>query len=295
MSTSSLQSLLERHVPVLVYPAHHTSRFTEVKTLVEHPQAQLLMVPSGAVIASANGPSRTMLSLDFLRAETYPSGVTVRQDDRITLREGAKWESTILDGVDDVVYGRAVEVDDERSTVFLQYWLFAPFTPGPFGHEGDIQLIQLMLTPDRSEVQEVLLTQHGGAEVRHIGQTQTRDGHARVFVSNRNGLMFAPGKQWTRAGWWPDSCYVASDEPGVRPRLERLDSEKGWASWPGRFGNRRAFCARPYWDDPTQAWALEGRRGPFAWVDPARFMYGGKEMKRRDIRARDRLRKTAAR
>ena len=282
---------LRYNLPELVYPRGHRSRFTGVEALAQHPAAELLTANGNVTIARASGGEPARLSLMFLRPSRYPTGMPVHPGDRIRLLTLNGWEDSLPDPFEHVAYGRAVEdIVDGWSRTFLQYWLFAPVVDGPFRHEGDINLIEIMLTPDLQAPEYVLITQHRGAEVRHIDQVQkTEDGHMRIFISDRNSLLFAPGAQWTRAGWWRDNCDVPGDEPGIRPELRPLEGAE-WALWPGRFGNQRAFCARTEWDSPVRAFRLEGKRGPFAWVDPLRFLAFGKEMKRRDVRARDRLR-----
>jgi hypothetical protein len=291
MTQVEKHKLLRDNLPELVYPRGHRSRFTGVEALVQHPAAELLTAYGNVTIARASGGEGARLSLRFLRPSRYPTGTPVNRGDRIRLLTLHGWEDSLPDPFEHVAYGRAVEdIVDGRSRTFLQYWLFAPVVAGQFGHEGDINLIEMMMTPGLQAPEYVLITQHRGAEVRHIGQVQkTDDGHVRIFVSNRNALLFAPGAQWTRAGWWRDNCHVPGDEPGIWPELRLLEGAE-WALWPGRLGNQRAFCARTEWDHPVKAFRLEGKRGPFAWVDPLRFLAFRKEMKRRDVRARDRLR-----
>lgn len=194
-----------------------------------------------------------------------------------------------------VVYGRAVwsanQLEDE--VLFLQYWLFSQrclFGPGHWRLEPEptINMVQLMLTPDGQAVDEVAVTQHGGAEIRHVNQVSTTQrGAPRLYIGRDTGTpMFQPGLQLTRAGRWADWC----DGRGVvvTPRLIPLDGpEAGWAQWPGRFGRAPAPCARPYWDEPRVIWRLEKRRGPWAWVDRLLFLFG-REMVRHEHKAWER-------
>jgi hypothetical protein len=293
MMATNHNDLLRRHAPELIFAPGHEPRFTDVGVFVNHPAAVLSVDSGNKRIYRTNGD----LSLDFLRPETYPTGARVRRDDSVSLLTLNQWEDGLrAPGVPDphgtIAYARVVEgFYNGKFPVFLQFWLFTPLLKR---RQGDIQLVQIMLSGDGEEPQEVLITQHRGAEVRHIGQTmRTGDGHVRIFVSDRNALLFAPGVQWTRAGAWRDVCHVSRDAPGVRPQLRLLLDEAGpdWTHWPGRLGSSPAFCARPYWSDPTAAWRLEGRRGLIAWVDPLRHDVFRQEMRRRDIHARDRLRR----
>ena len=159
---------LRYNLPELVYPRGHRSRFTGVDALVQHPAAELLTANGNVTIARASGGESARLSLGFLRPSHYPTGMPVNPGDRIRLLTLNGWEDSLPDPFEHVAYGRAVEdIVEGRSRTFLQYWLFAPMVEGPFRHEGDINLIEIMLTPDLQAPEYVLITQHRGAEVRH--------------------------------------------------------------------------------------------------------------------------------
>ena len=202
MMATSHSDLLRRHAPELVFASGHEPRFTDVGVFVHHPAAVLSIDHGGTRIYRTDGD----LSLDFLRPDAYPTGTRVRHDDSISLLTLNKWEEGlgapgVPDPLETIAYARAVDgFYNGTFRLFLQFWLFAPLVKR---RQGDIQLVQIMLSADGEQADEVLITQHRGAEVRHVGQTmRTGDGHVRIFVSDRNALLFAPGVQWTRAGGW---------------------------------------------------------------------------------------------
>ena len=191
----------------------------------------------------------------------------VNPGDRIRLLTLNGWEDSLPDPFEHVAYGRAVEdIVDGRSRTFLQYWLFAPVVDGPFGtREGDINLIEITLTPDLQAPEYVLITQHRGAEVRHIDQVQKTEEPATCGSSSRTGTRSCSPRG--RSGRARAGSGTTATSPATSQESDRSSGRsRGPNGRCGRAGSGTSGRSAPVrsGDNPVTAFRLEGKRGPFA-------------------------------
>lgn len=110
-----------------------------------------------------------------------------------------------------VTYGRLVQDVDSGYTV-LQYWLFYYYNDWFNKHEGDWELVQVMLDP-QGEPQEVVLSQHHGGTRRVWRDTQIEEGtHPVAYVALGSHANY----------FWGDELYPNGADIGNN-RIEIMD------------------------------------------------------------------------
>jgi hypothetical protein len=221
----------------------------------------------GELIAIATpGKAQQRLSLDFLRAGTYPDpgDSDVRDDDCIShpepidvkdyqpLHESPKYRNRM--------YGHIAQKGNGPR--WLQYWFFyfyndAPFKLVQYGkHEGDWEMIQLQLGKDGRPVLAAY-AQHKFAEIRKWRDVEkTAGGETPVVYPARgsHASYFDRGPHHFHT----DRANGEREAPPLV--LEVLhDSDPPWVTWPGVWGDTHAEIGE---DSP---------RGPSThgqWADP---------------------------
>lgn len=132
------------------------------------------------------------------------------------------------------VYGRAWEVED---AVALQYWAFYAFNRGPLNsHEGDWELVQVMLDRNTLEPRELMLSQHHSGERVGWDEVRSQDGHPVVLVargSHANYLLSEHAVKW--------GDRADGNGPALGPDDYALVDLNGtddapWLSFAGRWG-----------------------------------------------------------
>lgn len=272
--SAALEKLLERHRPVLQFDSLESFRADSVETIcamAERGRCNSLHRADGTLLAAVEpGDGVPRLQLDFLRAPTYPSGEPVRGDDYLDECGGSHAADALKmrrrPGAADVVYGRARE--DEQGRLWLQYFFFHYYDDkgllGVARHEGDWEMVQLLLGEDGAPV-AATLAQHGGAERlawEELERARVAEGEAALIYPARGSHAPRPRAGSFAAPLLPDH----SDGIGarVRPRLVPIaDDGPGWLLWPGRWGatrRREAFEGNsprgprelPQWWDPAE-------------------------------------------
>jgi protease PrsW len=110
-----------------------------------------------------------------------------------------------------VVYGRLVE-DENTGAIVLQYWLFYYYNDWFNKHEGDWELIQVMLSPE-GEPQHVVLSQHHGGTRRVWRDAQVEEGtHPVAYVALGSHANY----------FWGDEVYPNGQDVG-NTRVEIID------------------------------------------------------------------------
>jgi subtilisin family serine protease len=261
--------LLEAFAPLLRYHEKERFRATRVESLVEAapPGAALtgavteLRDWEGKAIASTDpGSGLPELSLDLLRragAEYPGTGVKAHRRDALAGRLPEEFAFT----GPPVAYGRANGQSD--GSVWLQYWLFSYNNPHHIvgDHQGDWELIQLKVDPERTPAEGGLLAatcfQHGDQDGRE------GDDLAPLFdVEERLSVMVARG---SHASYF-DFEYVhfgdelQADAPAEPCQVIEIDEKAGWVNWPGYWGKSRVMdhprsprgpmMCRPEWFEP---------------------------------------------
>jgi hypothetical protein len=227
------------------------------------------------------------LTLDFLRAGEYPGGAKVEPSDVVEADNedySARYLQLRRDNpqLRNVIYGHVAET---AKGDWLQYWFYYFLNDyqlawGAGVHEGDWEMVQYKLRPDRSEPETAVYAQHNfcqvkpWSEVRRLAEEKEEDGVAPAPGDGDRPLVYVgrgSHASFFTPGFHPTDFYDYTDGKR-RPksaRLEIVDPPPGWCEWPGRWGGSRA--------------GGKGPTGPFAhdqWSDPEsliRTAYQGEE------------------
>jgi hypothetical protein len=197
----------------------------------------------GELLADAAGG----LSLTFLGREKYGSKRPVGKGDRLSIK-GNDYRSQYVrliaanPNLRDRMYGR-VHGNDTTGRKWLQYWFFYfyddPALAARVGfHEGDWEMIQLLVEPGDSEPSVAVYAQHNYASSRDWDDVQkdasNPDTPLVYSARGSHASYFEPGLYDTEA--WFD---VADGEgPSRNLELEVIGgAAPAWALWPGRWGD----------------------------------------------------------
>lgn len=269
--------LLRRFKPCLRYDSLETYFADSAEEWTLNPGNVLRRANDEPVLARAGEE----LSLDFLRAGTYPTGEEVRATDLIEAatddyQDQYRRLRRENQHLRNVIYGRVVR---QGAEVWLQYWFYYFFNDyqlawGLGTHEGDWEMIQLKLDGTESEAEadpvQAIYAQHNFCEVR------TWDRVTKLAKEKRDeGIEHAPGDEnrplvyvgrgshasFFTPGYHPTDFYDVTNgrrRPKTDVKLEIVsDDSHPWLRWPGRWGGSRgggkgpeAPCSQSQWDDP---------------------------------------------
>lgn len=177
-----------------------------------------------------------------------------------------------------VIYGRQYEPPGHPNRIVLQYWFFYPFNKWINHHEGDWEMVQIVL--DKETKDPVWLTcahHHGGTtydwhEVSVIEETQ----HPKIFIGKGSH------SSWGTNGTHKIGCFTdETSENGMalypqdvgpsaikgtedqRPyTLNDISSDPNWAYWLGEWGEK--FLGSPGPKSPAQ----QVKNDINVWGDP---------------------------
>jgi hypothetical protein len=131
-----------------------------------------------------------------------------------------------------VVYHRVIS---GGGLAWHQYWLWYLYNPWGVGgvgkHEGDWEMVQIGVTPERRSA-PILMTcsQHHNGGKREYWSVEIDEEDPVVYVAlGSHANYFAPGRQ----GGGIDLC----DGRGMELTDYELRDFGDWAEWPGRWGN----------------------------------------------------------
>ncbi len=162
------------------------------------------------------------------------------------------WFAKVAAGEPATVYGRVTSDPDHAGTVVLQYWFFWVFNDWNDKHEGDWEMVQLLI--DAPSVEQALTTtptslafaQHEGSETALWNEQKVhRDGdHVAVYPGQGSHAAYYTQAQWfgksAAAGFGCDNTTA----PGtvLHPRVVALpETPTGgfeWLSFTGRWGEK---------------------------------------------------------
>ncbi len=283
MAVEGAAELLEAFAPLLRYHERERFRATRVESLVEaSPPGSIteLRGEKGEPIASTDPASGLpALSLEVLRGAgaVYP-GTDVKAHRRHCLA-GRLPEGFAFNGPP-VAYGRAVGLPDGQ--VWLQYWLFSYDNPHHIvgDHQGDWELVQLKVDPDRTPAEGGLLAatcfQHGDQDGREGDDlAELLDGDGRLaFVIARGSHASYFDFEYVHFG-----DELQAQAAGERPEVIEFDESAHWLSWPGYWGKSRVM-GHP-----------RSPRGPMMcraeWIDPQAQHEAGRYQ--RELRRKERV------
>lgn len=272
MSRDADAELLKRFQPCLRYDSLECYFADSAEEWTLNPGNTLRRGSGGAEIAAAGAE----LSLDFLRADTYPNGEKATGSDVIETAGGDYDEQyqqlrSANQQLRNVIYGRVVR---NAHGTWLQYWFFYFLNDyrlwGSGVHEGDWEMIQLHLNEAQTEVVRAVYAQHSFCEVRDWAEVRKLAGEKAA-----EGVEPAPGDQdrplvyvgrgshasYFTPGYHPTDFYDVTDglrRPQTETRLEVVDEDSHpWLWWPGYWGGSRAGekgpdapCRHDQWTNP---------------------------------------------
>lgn len=268
--TEESSVLLERHRPIIRYDSLESYRADSVGAIVNLAMGRRcnsLHRADGTLIAAAVPPDQddvALLDLDFLGPTTYANGLPVHDDDYLEESGGSHAADALAmrrrQNCADVVYGRACR--DDEGHLWLQYWLFFYYNDKSFLnlgiHEGDWEMVQLLLDED-GKPQEATYGQHsGGARAAwdELERRQAGDGEAPVVYCARgsHACLFRVGAQ------------AAPVVPDINDGLGPTERPRRRAMSPRRRRDELGRLAGPLGIDSATG-GLRG--GQPAWAQPA--------------------------
>jgi hypothetical protein len=177
-------------------------------------------------------------------------------------------------GLQPTTYAHIV-VDQAEHRVVIQYWLWWYFNDWNNLHEGDWEVVQVVFDADsiegalQSDPIRYAYAQHGGGELAEPGDQKLhlQDGHPVIYPAA--GSHATHYEQELYLGWGENGTGFGCDNsrpPGTETPLVAIvvpndpdpDSEFGWATFGGRWGER-------------QPWEFNGPRSPNLtrrWSEP---------------------------
>lgn len=274
---SEQDQALEQYRPVVQYDSLESYYADAAGVITDRPGNVLKRLDQSVLAAAtAGGPSGNVpvLTLGFLRPDTYPTGETVIPTDYVD-ETGKDYVEAALEmhgrpGYANKVHGRAAV---ENGVTWLQYWFFMYYDdPGFLGlgtHEGDVEMIQLRMGAD-GQPEEVSYAQHRSGVRAAWSEVEQQQGAPVVYSARgTHASMLRAGTLRSDRSFLPD--HNDNRGPRVRPDLVTLTAElTPWAFWPGFWGSTRPP------DVDLGRIGLEASSPPGlpqhpAWQDPAAF------------------------
>jgi hypothetical protein len=236
--------LLAQYRPVVQYDSLE-SYYTDWAAVITDRPSNVLKRADGTVLAAA-GPSSggvPQLSLNFLHPQTYPTGQPVGATDYIA-EVGSDYvtqarQMHALAGYANKVHGRVVE---QAGITWLQYWFFMYYDDPSFlglgTHEGDIEMIQLRLTPS-GQPDVVSYAQHRSGVTANWNQVEQQNSSPVVYSARgTHASMLRAGDLISDRSFVPDH----NDAKGPRVQLGLIalsQAQTPWAFWPGHWGGTK--------------------------------------------------------
>ena len=162
------------------------------------------------------------------------------------------WFSKVPGSNDATVYGRVTTDPDHPGTVVLQYWFFWVFNDWNDKHEGDWEMVQLLI--DAPSVEQALTTtptslafaQHEGSETALWTDPKVhKDGdHVAVYPGQGSHAAYYTQAEWfgksAAAGFGCDSTLAPGTvlHPAVVVLPETASGEFAWLTYTGRWGEK---------------------------------------------------------
>jgi hypothetical protein len=269
--------LLKTYAPVLyfhpeekVFPWGINSMLdnADLKKLRNKPRLYMPISPKD--LLSNNGDN---LYLDLRNIVPYHDAVTT---------------STILDKTFKKfpfrVYGRRIHPENDSAHIVLQYWLFYPFNHWHNDHEGDWELVQVRLSKDRYEPDQLTTSHHySGSVIPWDNVSKINGTHPKIFVakgshgnwptSGNHGV----GKIWEKVGifrdktsengmvLYPENIMGKANGKKQKYTLEEVSDapRSNWIYWNGRWGDVKVL----FWGSkgPESPGLQEKWKNPIAW------------------------------
>jgi hypothetical protein len=291
LSQPSNLELLARYKPELRYDLLETYRADSAATIADNcvtnppdaeqpePNSQIKILRQNYVndsrarhlAASCENDRAAHLTLQYLGSAPGASS------DRIDIANNYAEDAQRMHGTGDYpnrTYGRAVPNVMDGGLI-LQYWLFYYNNPKTYytlgAHEGDWEMVQVHLGPDRSPT-FAAYAQHGWGEKCPWEQVERNAGgrpvvyvadgsHASYFTAgfHRNPDPVEP--------WKFADDHASGGADWTVPVVEDITTPPGWLAWQGRWGGSEGTA------DSPRGPAFQGRK----WTDPDAWSFGLKD------------------
>ena len=193
-----------------------------------------------------------------------------------------QWWDRTSDERPATVYARVAQDADAGKTV-VQYWFFWVYNDWNDKHEGDWEMIQVVLPAPDAETalgaapESIAFAQHEGSETAPWGDSKVHADGDHVVVYPAMGSHAA---YYTQAQWFGKSAAAGfgcddTRSPGdlVRPEVvllpEQATGEFAWLGFTGRWGEKAPSfnngptgpITKTQWDEPVGWQVEEGRAG----------------------------------
>jgi len=257
------RELLERHRPLLRYDNQAAYRALAAAAATDWPGNALRRGDGRALAVRGGEPPLGLATLS-----DYPSAAAPEETDRLDFGQdqlGAARAFQADAAYAERVYGHVVH--GERT--WLQYWLFYYYNPhallGFARHEGDWEMVQVGLGPDR-EPEALTFAQHTFGQAIAWDEAERHpppDGpHPVVYVAPLSNASYPEGGTFPYVG---GIDHPRGDGDEVLPRIEEFGP---WVNWPGRWGTSRGLLGGRLGGASPASPAHQGRH---RWSDPDAF------------------------
>ena len=191
-----------------------------------------------------------------------------------------QWFRTASEGVQPTLYARLATDPEHPGKVALQYWFFYTFNDWNDKHEGDWEMVQVVL-PAASAEEALGVTPESVAFAQHEGsQVSPWDGGGLIKVGDRPVVYPGQGSHaayYTQATWFGKSAAAGfgcdnTTAPGleVQPQIEVIPPGAppttgpfAWVSYTGRWGEKApSFNNGPTGPVTKTQWA-----SPITWQE----------------------------
>lgn len=163
------------------------------------------------------------------------------------------------------IYARVTNQSHKGTEYYVvQYWIFYAFSKGPLNrHEGDWEMVQVVVGMDNKEPWRVAYSQHLDGQVTDWGLVETDGDHIKVYVARGSHANYFRSYQGKPS--------LANDEVGDNGKVLKPDdytmvllgevykdahpADQNWLVYYGRWG-----------EYGTEVDELFGKRGPYGPV-----------------------------
>lgn len=156
---------------------------------------------------------------------------------------------------------------EEAEHIVLQYWLFYYYNDWFNKHEGDWEMVQVVLS-DSASPEWVVLSQHHGGTRRHWSDVQVEDGtHPAVFVALGSHANYFWGDELFPNGTTVGTAQVEiMDRTGifgrVVPEVKIIPDRETVEFEPTSWGGLEWLSFKGHWGEPAPQSDFGGPHGP---------------------------------
>lgn len=183
--------------------------------------------------------------------------------------------SSRFDDYNLAVYGRIYH--EEIDYTVLQYWFFYPYNKWLNRHEGDWEMIQVMLDRKTKQPLKVIYAQHDGKTPFDWDDVnKTNETHSQVYVAEGSHASYKD----TDAGGLEPLEQLSSGGPvlsvGSNYTLEEITDANVWIDFEGTWGEHYSgwFIGGPVFVGPCGSGPESPEKRPTQWHNPVVWALG---------------------